>query len=65
MCEVIDYYINVGEERGIQQGIQQGIQKGIRQKEFDAISKIAAYLRTQDTVLTGDKAREMAEKILR
>ena len=51
-------------KEGFQRGVQQGIQQGIRQKELDDISKMAAYLQSQNASLTGKQAREMAEEIL-
>lgn len=57
MNEVIDYYINLGEERGMQ--------KGMQQKEADAVEKMADYFLVQNPTLTREQAVEMAEGILR
>ena len=50
---------------GRKEGFQRGIQQGVQQKALDDISKMAVYLQSQDPALTEDKAREMAERILR
>lgn len=65
MNEVIDYYINLGEERGIRKGISQGMQQGMQQKEADDVEKMSEYFLMQNPMLTKEQAVEMAESILR
>ena len=51
-------------EDGVRDGFGQGIKQGIGQGKSDAIEKLAAHYISQNSELSPEEARKMAEKII-